>query len=120
MRNGLEAADLVPEESAVLSRVIRDISAEEADFLLANFSYDSVRLANESKGSTDGDERTTLTVPPDSREGLVVVGLISLGLLNPGEPSWQGGDSYRYATVTAKLLALLRSDDADTDFSAST
>jgi hypothetical protein len=44
VRNGLEMSAIQPEEAVVLSRVIRDISAEEADFLVRNFSYERIQL----------------------------------------------------------------------------
>lgn len=92
-----------PQESVVLSRVIRDISAHEADFLIKNFHYDRIQLAT----NIAEHERKVLVISPDSEEGLVVVGLISLGLLSSAEPTYDESGLMRFTPVVAKLLVLL-------------
>ena len=102
--NSLTATDVLPQEAIVLSRVIRDISAEEADFVLKNFQYDRVQVSS----SADGYGQTHLRVSPDSPEGLVAVGLVSLGLLAEAEPTWDDSGMLRFSAITAKLIVLLR------------
>lgn len=109
VRNGLTIPDLVPMESAVLSRVVRDISAEEVEFLLTNFGYDRIQLS-EREEFEDDKGRKILCVPHDGREALIVGGLIALGLLVPGEATWDDSGRFRFATVVAKLIALLREE----------
>lgn len=95
--------DVLSQEAVVLSRVIRDISADEANFILENFQYERVQIAK-----TAGDhEKKVLTVDPDSQEGLVVTGLISLGLLISAEPTWDDSGLMRFSSIVAKLLVLL-------------
>lgn len=104
IRNALALSDLLPQESVVIGRIVRDISAEEAAFLLANFDYERVQLAK-----TPGPhEQRVLTVDPDSRDGLVAVGLISLGLLAPDEPTYDDSGLLRFSSVVAKVIVLLR------------
>ena len=105
--NGLYATSVLPQEAIVLSRVIRDISAEEADFVLKNFQYDRVQVSS----SADGYGQTHLRVSPDSPEGLVALGLVSLGLLAEAEPNWDDSGMLRFSPITAKLIALLREPD---------
>ena len=104
VRNALALNDLLPQESVVLGRVVRDISGEEAAFLLANFEYERVQLAKTS----GPHEQRVLTVDPDSRAGLVAVGLISLGLLAPAEPTFDDSGLLRFSSIVAKLMVLLR------------
>ena len=104
--NGLAASDLVPQEAVLLSRVIRDISADEAEFLVKNFSYRRVQITS-AAAQVDSD---VLVVRPSSRDGLVATGLIALGLLAPGEATMSDSDLHRFSPIVAKLLVLLRTD----------
>lgn len=99
--NSLAITGILPQEAVVLSRIVRDISAEEADFLLKNFHYDRIQVA-----SSAPEKEKVLVVTPSSAEDLVVTGLVSLGLLRDGEPTW-GGGLLMFSPIVAKLLALL-------------
>jgi hypothetical protein len=99
------SSSIQPQESAVLARAIRDISADEADFLTKNFHHDRIKL---SFYSTNDSTLKILTVPPESRDGLVVTGLVSMGLLTAGEPTWGDSDLLRFSPIVAKILVLLR------------
>jgi hypothetical protein len=74
--NALDVADVEPQEATVLSRLVRDLSANEVTFLLANSEVRRVWFNTRKPG-----EEGALHVVPDSSDGLVVSGLISLGLL---------------------------------------
>ena len=102
--NALALNELLPQESVVLGRIVRDVSAEEAAFLLANFEYDRVQLAK----AAGSHKQRVLTIDPDSSQGLVAVGLISLGLLAPAEPTYDDSGLLRFSSIVAKLLVLLR------------
>jgi hypothetical protein len=103
VRNGLEMSAIQPEEAVVLSRVIRDISAEEADFLVRNFSYERIQL-----GVAEGPTiRGVLVVPAGGRDELILSGLISLGLIIPAGPTMDDQGIMRFSNSVAKLIALL-------------
>jgi hypothetical protein len=103
IRNGLAMKDIRSEESVVLSRVIRDISAEEATFLFENFSHQRIQL-----GTTSGPAAPGVFVVPDGgRNELIVSGLISLGLLIPAGPTIDDQGVMRFSNSVAKVLALL-------------
>ncbi len=104
VENGISAAELPSQEAVFLSRIIRDISFEEADFLLRNFNYERIWL-NET--SHDNDERRTLIVKPSSTEGHVVLGLVTLGLITTAEPTWDDNGHLKFSPLVAKLIALL-------------
>lgn len=104
VRNALRMPKVASQESVVLSRIVRDISADEARFLVANFGFERVQVA-----SADVDHKMkVLNVKPGSSEALVVTGLVSLGLLEAAEPTWDESGLLRYSSVTAKLIALLQ------------
>ena len=44
--NSLSASELPDQEAVFLSRIVRDISAEEAQFLISNFSFERIWLRN--------------------------------------------------------------------------
>lgn len=104
VENGLTAAALPSQEAVFLSRIIRDISYEEASFLLRNFSYERIWL-NET--AYERDERMTLVVKPSSIEGHVVIGLITLGLITTAEPTYDDSGHLKFSPLVAKLIALL-------------
>lgn len=91
-----------PQEAIVLSRIVRDISCEEAKFVVANFAYKGVLIGTE--GFAQGREKI-LCIEPDSSEALIVGGLLSLGVLTTGIPTL--GQILRFSAITAKLIVLL-------------
>jgi len=107
--NALNVRDMSGQEAIVLSRVIRDISAEEVAFLLRAFAYEGV-LLNENIEQSEVLNKVLL-VAPSSQDALSVTGLQSLGLLTPPETGWDSG-AMRFTRLVAKLIALLRKPDA--------
>jgi len=108
--NTLQSKDIKSEEAIILSRVVRDISAEEAAFVLRTFRFDGIHLMAAQEGQEFTDN--ILRIDPSSREALIVSGLLSLGLLSPAEPTWDAPNVLRFTGVVAKLIALLRKPDA--------
>lgn len=102
--NVISTSSLDGQEAVVLSRIVRDISADEAKFLCENFGYERIQVAS----ANPQHKMKVLNVKPGTSEALVVTGLVSLGLLEPAEPTWDEGGLLRYSSVTAKLIALLR------------
>ena len=106
--NTLFANELVPQDAAVLSRTVRDISAAEADFVVQNFSFDRVWLTTE-QNETSG---RALLVTPTSPQAVIVSGLTSLGLLLSGSSDFASLGMLEWSPVTAKLITILRDPDA--------
>ena len=109
VQNSLSASTLPDQEAVFLSRIIRDISAEEAEVLVANFAYERIWL-NESNPADR--ERSTLAVKPNTPSGQVVLGLCTLGLVAAAEPTWDDSGLLRFTPLAAKLIALLRNPGA--------
>lgn len=107
VRNSLEVSDMQAAEAAVLSRIIRDISAEEADFLISSFSHQRLQLGN-AGGTAEG----VLVIPIGGHEELVVSGLISLGLLISAGPTMDDSGLLRFSNAVAKIIALLVEPDS--------
>ena len=109
VQNGLAAVELPSQEAVFLSRIIRDISFEEANFLIQNFNYKRIWM-NETAHDDDG--RNTLVVKPNTTEGYVVLGLIMLGLITTAEPTWDESGHLKFSPFVAKLIALLEAPRA--------
>jgi hypothetical protein len=105
VHNSLFAPDIVPQEAIVLGRIIRDISADEAAFLIANFHYQRIQFSSVSDKENDS---VVLSVPPDSHDGLIVTGLISLGLLSSPGSTLDDMGRFKFSRIVARLLLLLR------------
>jgi hypothetical protein len=97
--------DLDHQEATILPRVIRDISAEEIEFLVRNASYKKIQL-----GITSSDvlSETVLTVPADGDEELIVSGLISLGLVISAGPTMDDSGLLKFSSGVSKLITLLK------------
>ena len=105
IRNGLDLTEMLDHDSVYLSRIIRDISAQEADFLARNFGMQRIWL-NETP--MPEKEASTIAVDPRTTDGQIVSGLITLGLVSTAEPTWDDSGLLKYSPMVAKLLAVLR------------
>lgn len=105
--NSLDAPVIASEEAITLSRIIRDISAQEIDFIVKNFTYERIQL-----GFAQGDlPKNILIVKAGGNEELIITGLMSLGLIIPAGPTIDDGGLMRFSNSVAKLIALLKSPD---------
>ena len=103
LTNSIHKSEISAQEADFISRVVRDMSAEEAEFLVDNIRFDRLKLSNLTQDSED----KALMIDPDSDDGMTVTGLISLGLLMPAGPSWDDSGLLRWAGVTRPLIELL-------------
>ena len=101
VRNSI-GLDISDHEASLISRIIRDMSASEAAFLIETGSYERISFG-ESKAFDD----RSYEVAPASKEGLVVNGLINLGLLTPGEPTNTMSVLLKIAPIAKKITELL-------------
>lgn len=97
-------------EAVVLSRMVRDISVDEAAFLSTNLWFSAVQILDRTGEVQLGE--SILRVSPSSPDTALVSGLLSLGLLTPAESTWDGAGLLRFTPYAAKLLAVLRDGDA--------
>jgi hypothetical protein len=104
VRNSLYAHDIIAQEAAVLSRIVRDISATEIEFVVRNFSLSRVWLTT----GPNTEPEKVITIDPSSAEAVVVSGLLSQGLLISGSSDYAGLGMLSWSPITAKLLAVLR------------
>ena len=101
--NAVLLQEVDDQEATVLARVLRDISAEEAGFVVQHFDKSFVQISSSST-----DDAHVLAVSPGSRQAGVVGSLAALGVLTMGEPTY--GQQLRFSPLTAKLIFLLRGD----------
>jgi hypothetical protein len=86
-----------------LSRVIRDISAEEIRFLFRGVQYEGAAITD-----IDVKNEALLTIPPGSNDELLMTGLLHLGLAFVQDSTWSF-QVYKWSPVVEKLVALLES-----------
>ena len=108
LRNAVEKSlsieILESQEVAALSRMVRDISAQEADFVLKHYGRSYVHVTNVI--NQDGPD--VMRIRTDSPEALIVDGLESIGVLIFGLGTMGDGDMLKFSPLTAKLVFLLR------------
>lgn len=102
--------DLASQEASLLGRLIRDLSAHEAQFICEKFGHEYIFI-----GKKDGRVPKTWRVEENSSDSLVVKGLVGLGVLD-----MVGGDGhllsddfgdgayFTFSQLAAKLIVLLR------------
>ena len=105
VENSLTLDDLEPHDAVMLSRIIRDISAQEAEFLVDNFKYEQISLSDRE----DDREDNVRQVRRDTDEEKTVIGLFTLGLLSTGDPTYSDFHRLKFTPVVAKLIAVLQS-----------
>lgn len=103
--NAFLDSEAVANISDALSRVIRDISAVEAAFVIRNFNYELFIVSNESFESAKMPP--TLTIRPHSDDEVILSGLINLGLLYSKASRWDVV-AFEWSPLVVKLIRLLK------------
>lgn len=102
VRNSLVIKELDDEDAVILSRIIRDISADEATFLLSHFHHKRIQL-----GVLSENTPRSLVVKSNGRDELTLAGLISLGLVIPAGPTIDDSGLLRFSSIVGKVITLL-------------
>jgi hypothetical protein len=102
IRNGAVMCDLSLHEATAISRLVRDLSALEAHFVVEHVDVGRFWL-NDVAPVDD----KALHIIPQSTQGLVATGLVSLGLLVAAEPTWDETGRLRFAPVVPRLVKVL-------------
>lgn len=95
--------DIASFDAYHLTRLLRDISAQEVAFLRKNFSFERIRLVT-SETKTTGRQ---LEIQIDTMDGRLAAGLVSLGILAAVGGTIADMGTYRFTPIAGKLLALL-------------
>jgi len=105
VQNVLSLPELPPQEAVVLGRVVRDMSADEARFLMDHQGVERISIG----GADITSALDHYCVDPNSNEALCVYGLLSLGVLTPGEAMFDTMGMLGFSRLAPKLVALLSS-----------
>lgn len=103
VQNTLSTSALPDQEVAFLGRIIRDIFAEDAQFLIDNFSFERIWLNESEPGES---KQSTLAVKSGTPQGQIVLGLLTLGLVTSAEPTWDDSGRLRFTPMAAKVIAI--------------
>lgn len=105
VQNVLSLPELLPQEAVVLGRVVRDMSADEARFLMDHHGAERISIG----GADITSALDHYCVDPNSNEALCVYGLLSLGVLTPGEAMYDTMGMLGFSRLAPRLVALLSS-----------
>lgn len=86
-----------------ISRILRDISAEEIEFLIKNRNYKMIVLEDNSLHVEDD----TLYIDPFSKQGVLFSGLVSMGLMVPGIPLMNTRSNYEFSPIVKNILHVI-------------
>lgn len=108
VRNTILMKEVASQEASLLSRIVRDISAHEADFVCRSFGSQFVFV-----GKSQGLAPNSLHVDVNSEDSLIVLGLVGLGFLEPVQKkggNFGGGSEgtyFSFSRLASKLITLL-------------
>jgi hypothetical protein len=100
--NAIDEKDIEPLEAVILSRMIRDISAEEVKFILDNFSCRFIEIGGKYEW------KDTLFIAEGTRDAIVANGLFGLGVLLRTEQLMDSANRLVFSPLCGKLIALLK------------
>jgi len=86
-----------------ISRIIRDISADEAAFLIKNQSYELFQVGEKLR-----TKKKAFLIKPGSQAAVLIDGLTSLGLMVIGGQTWDELFSYRFTPLAPKIIKMLQ------------
>jgi len=109
LSNAIHDDHIAPQKADFLSRVIRDMSAKEAQFLIRNSHYERILILSNRVGEQSREQLSDKTFIANiaAQDGIAATGLISLGLLIPSEPTYENTGSHRWAAIVEQLVTLL-------------
>jgi len=100
----IDEPDITASVSDALSRAIRDISIEEAKFIVDNYHHSKLTI-----GSHTLSEDDIHSIPLGENNAVLISGLISLGLIYSAEP-YVTIVVYEWSPLVARLVRLLTVD----------
>jgi c-di-AMP phosphodiesterase-like protein len=89
--------------STLISRILRDITLEEIVFLLKYSKYSRIIFSGQPMNDRE------LRINAHSKEGVIVSGLISLGLMIPGAATFDDIGRYQYSPLVNDIIKIISS-----------
>jgi hypothetical protein len=111
INNVLQMNDLPSHEATYISRILRDISAQEVVFILENFQYSDIQLitsADSSEKLGNPEFEKVLYLRIGSEQGRLVTSLTSLGIIATAGTRFMDAYLYKFMPITGKLITLLK------------
>jgi hypothetical protein len=111
INNVLQMNDLPSHEATYISRILRDISAQEVVFILENFQYSDIQLitsADSSEKPGNPEFEKVLYLRIGSEQGRLVTSLTSLGIIATAGTRFMDAYLYKFMPITGKLITLLK------------
>lgn len=104
--NGVLDEELNSEKAYIVSRILRDISALEVEFLLASMEHNQIYLITQNPdGSIPVSDTAAYNVASSIENQTIVAGLLSLGLITKNG-AWKTG--YICTPIAYTLVSMLR------------
>ena len=105
IRSNVESEKVPISYASQVSRILRDISADELRFLIENSNYSTIVFDLEKVGDNE------LKVEANSEQGALVTGLISMGVIVCASSSWDSIGRYKFSPLVTKVLAAIEQPD---------
>ena len=110
IQNSFHMENLASNDAVQLSRLVRDISADEVEFLLKNFSTQKFFLTDKLPTDPKFPKSNDSYLSTNTKDGKSATGLINLGVMVSLSETIDDIGSYKFMPITAKLIALLNKD----------
>lgn len=89
--------------ATLISRILRDITLDEITFLIRNAECSYIIFSGQPMNDHE------LSIDVHSKEGSIVSGLISLGLMVPGAATFEDIGRYQYSPLVGDLVDIISS-----------
>jgi len=89
--------------ATLISRILRDITLDEIMFLLRNSECSRIIFSGQPMNDHE------LSIDVNSKEGAIVSGLISLGLMVPGAATFDDIGRYQYSPLVRDIIDIIGS-----------
>lgn len=103
VKNTFKQDKLTISVATLISRILRDITLDEITFLLRNAECSRIIFSGQPMNDRE------LSIDVHSKEGAIVSGLISLGLMVPGAATFDDIGRYQYSPLVSDVIDIISS-----------
>jgi hypothetical protein len=101
VKNTFKQDRLTNSVATLISRILRDITLDEITFLLRNAECSRIIFSGQPMNDRE------LSIDVHSKEGAIVSGLISLGLMVPGTATFDDIGRYQYSPLVSDVIDII-------------
>lgn len=108
IKNSIDEPEITFSASEILARLIRDISPQEAKFVINNFHHKRIIVRKDAPSREAQSKESLFIIRTGTEEETILTGLIHLGILYSNDSIYGGGVEYDWSPIADRLIQLLK------------